>query len=305
MNAHEAVLVNKYVEMLRNKRGGTISSEEIGVISPYRKQVQKLRKLLEAKGSGGVKVGSTEEFQGQERKVIIISAVRSDPQFVEFDALHRLGFLGNPKRFNVAITRAKALLIIIGNPKVLRQDKHWNELLQYCLANKAYTGSPSAQELEDSGSDDDNVAAALANLDNADNDSDNDDNDENPGSLNRRMANVSLSDSKSSSNAAHDSWNDNETDEDAAAYKEDEEDDSDLTDSTDYGSVRSPGYQPAASEVKDGVSNSRQRQPNNRQRQQQSGFSSSEEGVDQEHDGVLVKRSKKTEQEDPAWRGAL
>ena len=50
-------------------------------------------------------VGSTEEFQGQERRVIIVSTIRSNPQYVYMDNQYKLGFLKNPKRFKVAITR--------------------------------------------------------------------------------------------------------------------------------------------------------------------------------------------------------
>lgn len=46
-----------------------------------------------------------EEFQGLERRVIIISTVRSSAEHLAFDARHKLGFLANPKRFNVAVTR--------------------------------------------------------------------------------------------------------------------------------------------------------------------------------------------------------
>ena len=60
-------------------------------------------------------------FQGQERKVIILSTVRSDPGFTKFDLIHRLGFLNDPKRFNVSITRSRALLIVVGNPHILYQ----------------------------------------------------------------------------------------------------------------------------------------------------------------------------------------
>ena len=69
-------------------------------------------------------------FQGQERRVIIISTVRSSEEYIDFDRTHNLGFLDNPKRFNVAITRAQALLIVVGNPKVLASDVHWRELLR-------------------------------------------------------------------------------------------------------------------------------------------------------------------------------
>jgi helicase MOV-10 len=67
-------------------------------------------------------VGSVEEFQGQERRAILISTVRSSHDHLEFDAKHRLGFLANPKRFNVSITRAKALIVIVGNPAILLHD---------------------------------------------------------------------------------------------------------------------------------------------------------------------------------------
>jgi hypothetical protein len=57
----------------------------------------------------------------QEKRVIIISTVRSSTEHIESDLKHNLGFLRSPKRFNVATTRAKALMIIIGNPHVLAQ----------------------------------------------------------------------------------------------------------------------------------------------------------------------------------------
>ena len=53
--------------------------------------------------------------------MIIVSTVRSQQKFLAHDFRHKLGFLRNPKRFNVAITRAKALLIVVGNPYLLFQ----------------------------------------------------------------------------------------------------------------------------------------------------------------------------------------
>jgi helicase MOV-10 len=147
-NADEAALVVHYVKLLLETRRNPIRPEEIGVITPYTKQKQKLRRALlgtdelRALNMQDVKVGSTEEFQGQERRVIIISTVRSSDQYIEHDHRFKLGFLVNPKRFNVAITRAKALLIIIGNPRVLASDEHWAALLHSCIARGAYTGVP-------------------------------------------------------------------------------------------------------------------------------------------------------------------
>ena len=70
--------VLKYVQALKDNSTYAPKASEIGVVTPYRKQVEKIRLLL-ARVVGGdeVKVGSVEEFQGQERTVIIISTVRN------------------------------------------------------------------------------------------------------------------------------------------------------------------------------------------------------------------------------------
>ena len=95
--------------------------------------------LLRAHSDGNTqpKVGSVDEFQGSERRVIIISTVRFQVEYIDFDMKYKLGFVANPKRFNVAITRAQALLIVIGNPNVLGIDSHWKQLIDY-IHNKIY-----------------------------------------------------------------------------------------------------------------------------------------------------------------------
>ncbi|XP_041050921.1 putative helicase MOV-10 isoform X4 [Carcharodon carcharias] len=151
-NADEIDKVLFYLKKLLTNQGkkgvAMISPKEIGVISPYRKQVEKIRKainkidkeLMAMADIRELKVGSVEEFQGQERKVIIISTVRSSSNYLQMDEDFNLGFLNNPKRFNVALTRAKALLIVVGNPIILRKDPNWKRFLNYCVTNRAYTG---------------------------------------------------------------------------------------------------------------------------------------------------------------------
>lgn len=141
-NPDEAVQVLAHVRDLLAMRHNKLEQRNIGVITPYNKQVHRITMALRSAGFGGVKVGSTEMFQGQEREVIIISTVRSSEQWLDFDVQHNLGFLDNPKRFNVAITRAKALLIVVGNPSTLASDYHWRELLKLCVAKGAYRGAP-------------------------------------------------------------------------------------------------------------------------------------------------------------------
>ncbi|XP_013921851.1 PREDICTED: putative helicase MOV-10 [Thamnophis sirtalis] len=134
-NTAEISVLMYYLKKLllenQGKKGQTkIPPKEIGVISPYRKQVEKIRKAinLELKSLMGIqdlKVGSVEEFQGQERRVVLISTVRSSSNYFGIDEEFNLGFLNNPKRLNVSLTRAKALLIVVGNPTTLSTDPHW------------------------------------------------------------------------------------------------------------------------------------------------------------------------------------
>uniref|UniRef100_A0A7M4EY67 RNA helicase Mov10l1 n=1 Tax=Crocodylus porosus TaxID=8502 RepID=A0A7M4EY67_CROPO len=144
-NPTEAVQVLRYCCLLAKNLSSAVSVSDIGVITPYRKQVEKIRFLLRNVDLMDIKVGSVEEFQGQEYLVIILSTVRSNEVFFE---RNYLGFLSNAKRFNVAITRAKALLIVVGNPHVLVKDPCFNALLEYSLENGAYVGCDLPSELE-------------------------------------------------------------------------------------------------------------------------------------------------------------
>lgn len=113
---------SKVVDIINKLRANTDLNEiDIGVITPYRQQVLKIRKVLETWDMPDVKIGTVEQFQGQEREVIIVSTVRSTVKHNEFDRTYCLGFLSNPRRFNVAITRARSLLIIVGNPHIVCQ----------------------------------------------------------------------------------------------------------------------------------------------------------------------------------------
>ena len=78
--------------------------------------------------------------------MIIITTVRSSADHVGHDIKHKLGFVAAPKRFNVAVSRAKALLIIVGNPHVLVTDPHWARLLRWARDHGAYRGIPYPEE---------------------------------------------------------------------------------------------------------------------------------------------------------------
>uniref|UniRef100_A0A671WXZ2 RNA helicase n=1 Tax=Sparus aurata TaxID=8175 RepID=A0A671WXZ2_SPAAU len=123
---------------------------------PLPMQVQKIRKALHIVGKNlklrdvsDLKVGTVEEFQGQERRVIMVSTVRSRPDYTELDKEFNLGFIKNEKRFNVAVTRAKALLIVVGNPTMLNTDETWKKFIQYCKDEGGSTGFTPAEDDED------------------------------------------------------------------------------------------------------------------------------------------------------------
>ncbi|XP_029975301.1 putative helicase mov-10-B.2 isoform X2 [Salarias fasciatus] len=148
-NVAEVEILTDYVKKLLQSHGkkglATIGPRDIGIIAPYRKQVLKIRKALDKiqkefkfTNMDLLKVGSVEEFQGQERRVIIVSTVRSSTDYLNIDKHFHLGFVKNEKRFNVAVTRAKALLIVVGNPRVLNTDETWAHFISYCSDEGGY-----------------------------------------------------------------------------------------------------------------------------------------------------------------------
>ncbi|KAF8632178.1 hypothetical protein AX17_004918 [Amanita inopinata Kibby_2008] len=147
-NIDEAIQVKQYVQALRADRRFRTTESDIGIIAPYNAQCLKIRAALRGVADQ-IKVGSVEEFQGQERNVIIISTVRSSKEFVEYDLRHTLGFVASPRRFNVAITRAKALLIIVGDAHVLSLDPLWRSFLNYVYDHGGWTGLPPTWDTDE------------------------------------------------------------------------------------------------------------------------------------------------------------
>ncbi|GJQ70797.1 hypothetical protein Trydic_g725 [Trypoxylus dichotomus] len=136
-NPHEISQVFFYVNELY--RAGC-TAEDIGIITPYSKQTKEIRAVLSEAEFDVPKVGTVEEFQGQEFKVIILSTVRSNKNILPCDSLHNLGFITQPKRLNVALTRAQALTIVVGNPHLLIHDSSWRYIITFAVKNGCYCG---------------------------------------------------------------------------------------------------------------------------------------------------------------------
>lgn len=102
---------------------------DVGVISPYRAQVQYLRRMIKRLSffrpfRKSISVDTVDGFQGQERDVIVISMVRSNEQ-------GNIGFLRDLRRMNVAMTRARMKLIITGSAGTLAKHPFYRHLLSY------------------------------------------------------------------------------------------------------------------------------------------------------------------------------
>ncbi|MAQ89830.1 MAG: IGHMBP2 family helicase [Rhodopirellula sp.] len=124
-NQAEAELVLKKIDALLAAK---VSPDTIGVITPYAGQARLIRSLCE---TAGVEIDTVDGFQGREKEVIIISCVRSNRQ-------GEIGFLADTRRMNVALTRAKRKLIVIGDSATLGNNPFYTELLSYFDAIQAY-----------------------------------------------------------------------------------------------------------------------------------------------------------------------
>lgn len=133
INKAEADLLLSQLKAYIERIGGNRILEEridFGIISPYKAQVQYLRNKI--KGDASLKpyrslftVHTVDGFQGQERDVIFISLVRANNE-------GQIGFLNDLRRMNVAITRARMKLVILGDAETLNRHVFYKKLLDFC-----------------------------------------------------------------------------------------------------------------------------------------------------------------------------
>jgi uncharacterized protein len=99
----------------QDKKGQShqLTENDIKIISPYNAQVNLLKEALP-----GIEIGTVDKFQGQEAPVVIYSVATSTPQ----DAPRGMEFLYSPNRLNVAVSRAKAMFILIASPAIFEPD---------------------------------------------------------------------------------------------------------------------------------------------------------------------------------------
>jgi ATP-dependent RNA/DNA helicase IGHMBP2 len=127
LNLQEADLAARKARQLL---AAGLMPSQIGVITPYRGQVRRLRELLS--DVPGLEVDSVDGFQGREKEAIVVSLVRSNPE-------GEIGFLSDTRRTNVAFTRARRKLIVVGDSATLSHHPFYQKLLTYFENIGAYS----------------------------------------------------------------------------------------------------------------------------------------------------------------------
>ena len=138
-NPEEAQLLIKHLKLLLDQYKVSEHQKEslsIGIISPYKEQVQHLANLFsedtELKENGAkISVKTIDGFQGQERDIIYISLARSNDT-------GEIGFLSDTRRMNVALTRAKRKLVVIGDSATIGNHPFYKSFLDYAESIGAY-----------------------------------------------------------------------------------------------------------------------------------------------------------------------
>lgn len=135
-NFHEAhILWKHFYELMQSLQEAQKPIEDfsIGLISPYKGQVEHLKKQLTdfPFPQQNISINTVDGFQGQERDIVYISLVRSNDR-------NDIGFLKDYRRMNVALTRARKKLVVVGDSATVGNDSFYNAMLEYIESNGAY-----------------------------------------------------------------------------------------------------------------------------------------------------------------------
>lgn len=129
INKYEALILLSVLQSFNDMLIGSDQRRKFsfGIITPYRQQTGYLQHLLNQNPLPHINVtaGTVDSMQGQERDVILFSTVRSNDS-------RNLGFINDKRRMNVAISRAKAILIFVGDSKTICTDTIFHQLVTYC-----------------------------------------------------------------------------------------------------------------------------------------------------------------------------
>ena len=122
-NPGEANIIRKHLESL------SFITDSAAIISPYREQVITLLDVF--KDLPAIQINTIDSFQGQEKELVYISMVRSNDK-------GEIGFLSDYRRMNVAMTRARKKLVVVGDSATIGQDKFFAAFIDYCERSGFY-----------------------------------------------------------------------------------------------------------------------------------------------------------------------
>lgn len=125
LNRKEADLI---VRLVNDLLTAGVAPTDIGVIAPYAAQVRLLRDRIDRPG---LEIDTVDGFQGREKEAILLTMVRSNDR-------HEIGFLRDTRRTNVAMTRARRCLIMVGDSATLGGDPFYGSVLEYFEQHGAY-----------------------------------------------------------------------------------------------------------------------------------------------------------------------
>ncbi|KAL6642551.1 hypothetical protein ACP70R_020732 [Stipagrostis hirtigluma subsp. patula] len=134
-NVHEAQFVLRLYEHLQKfLRANGAKKASVGIITPYKLQLKCLQRefkeVMNTEEGKDIYINTVDAFQGQERDVIIMSCVRASN--------HGVGFVADIRRMNVALTRARRALWVVGNASALMQSEDWAALIGDAKARKCF-----------------------------------------------------------------------------------------------------------------------------------------------------------------------
>jgi superfamily I DNA and/or RNA helicase len=127
-NEGEAVLVAAEVERVLALG---VAPGDVAVISPYDGQVQRLRALLHARVEQGLEVDTVDGFQGREKEAVVVSLTRANEA-------GEVGFLADVRRMNVALTRARKKLVVVGDGATVARHPFYERFLRHAEATGAW-----------------------------------------------------------------------------------------------------------------------------------------------------------------------
>lgn len=121
-STHNPGHAERVVKEVRRLLSRGLAPADLGVITPYDAQARKLRDALQDEVAAGLEVGSIDGFQGREKEAIVVDLVRSNDR-------GQVGFLADVRRMNVALTRARRLLLLVADSATLGEHPYHRRLL--------------------------------------------------------------------------------------------------------------------------------------------------------------------------------